>query len=209
MKSAFMISTSIALCGLLPAVVLGSDYPPDAIEFFEKEVRPLLAKSCWQCHGDAKPKAKLRLTSRAAILAGGASGPAAVPGKPLESRLLNAVRYVGDLHMPPTGKLTDRQIEVLDRWIRLGMPWPETPVTAAKTPAPETSAKQQPYWAFQPVKVTRPAVRDDAWAVTEVDRYILAGLEARGLKPAPRGPGNLAAPGNVRLDWAATDARGT
>jgi hypothetical protein len=55
-----LISWLLALCGLLPADVRADEHPPEAIEFFEKEVRPLLAKSCWQCHGDVKPKAKLR-----------------------------------------------------------------------------------------------------------------------------------------------------
>ena len=186
MKNAFVISLSIALSGLGPAWVFGGDDAPEALEFFEKEVRPLLSRGCWQCHGDTKPKAKLRLTSRAGILAGGVSGPAAVPGKPLESRLLTAVRYQGELQMPPTGKLTARQIDVLERWIHLGMPWPEAPTKAAKTPPPETPVKQPPFWAYQRVKVVPPAVLDDAWSNTEVDRYILAGLEARGLKPAPR-----------------------
>jgi hypothetical protein len=181
-KRALVIGLSIALCGPLPVRVFGGVYSPEAIELFEKEVRPLLSKVCWRCHRDTKPKADLRLTSRTAILAGGVSGPAAIPGKSRESRLLDAVRYAGELKMPPNGKLTDRQIDVLDRWVRLGMPWPETPATK-KAP---TRVSAEPYWAFQPVKAAPPGVHDDHWANTQVDRYILRGLEAQGLKPAPR-----------------------
>src|SRR5581483_1229656 len=54
---------------------------PAAQEFFENEVRPLLVEHCQKCHSDNKPKGGLRLTSRDAVLKGGDSGPAAVPGK--------------------------------------------------------------------------------------------------------------------------------
>jgi hypothetical protein len=186
LKTAFLIGLIIAFSGLAPAVALGSDLPADDIDFFEKEVRPLLARSCWQCHGDAKAKANLRLTSRAAVLAGGVSGPAAVAGKPLESRLLKAVRYQGDLQMPPGGKLGDPQIDILERWIKLGLPWPDDPAPSAKLPPHQTPGDPQSLWAYQPVKVVPPTSRDDGWAITQVDRYILAGLQARGLRPTPR-----------------------
>src|SRR5207249_5537861 len=80
--------------------------PPesDSAEFFEKEVRPLLAERCFKCHGGEKTKAGLRLTSRATILSGGDSGPAAVPGKPEESLLIQAVRQQNALKMPPNAK---------------------------------------------------------------------------------------------------------
>ncbi len=85
----------------------------DAIAFFEKKCEPLSAKSCWQCHGDIKPKAQLRLTSRAAVLSRRRQRAAVVPGKPVESRLLKAVRYLSEQKMPPDGKLSDRQIAAL------------------------------------------------------------------------------------------------
>src|SRR5262245_21626870 len=64
---------------------------PAAIQFFENKVRPLLVENCFKCHGDKKPKAGLRLDSRAAILEGGDSGPAIVPGDPAKSLLVKAV----------------------------------------------------------------------------------------------------------------------
>src|SRR5262249_54693158 len=80
---------------------------PDAAaaEFFEKQVRPLLAEHCLKCHGGDKTKGGLELTSRANVLEGGDSGPAAVAGQPEKSLLVQAIRYEGETKMPPTGKL--------------------------------------------------------------------------------------------------------
>src|SRR6266545_712237 len=74
---------------------------PQEIDFVEKRVRPLLIESCHGCHGAKKQMAGLRLDSRAAVLRGGDSGPAIVPGDPDSSRLLRAVRHSGALKMPP------------------------------------------------------------------------------------------------------------
>src|SRR5262249_31713844 len=94
------------------------------LEFFEKEVRPLLVARCLSCHGDARSRSGLKLTSRASVLQGGDRGPAVVPGKPEDSLLVRAVRYEDTPRMPPKEKLTDRQIETLARWVKLGVPWP-------------------------------------------------------------------------------------
>ena len=91
--------------------------------FFEQNVRPLLAENCYSCHGDKKQKGGLRLDSLEAILQGGESGPAVVPGKPAESLIVEAINYAG-LEMPPTGKLSDEKVAMLTRWVSLGAPWP-------------------------------------------------------------------------------------
>jgi hypothetical protein len=154
-------------------------------EFFEKEVRPLLVEKCWQCHGEGRTKGGLKLTSRAEVLEGGDRGPAAVAGKPNDSLLLRAVRYQDMPRMPPKGKLTDQQIAVLARWVQLGLPWPGTQTTSPPDGRFTISSKQRQFWAFQPVKtVAIPAVRDTPWTQSAIDRFILAGLEAKGLKPA-------------------------
>ena len=162
-------------------------------EFFEKEVRPLLVTKCGACHGDvARAKGKLRLTSRDDILRGGESGAAIVPGKPDESLLLKAVRYDGDLRMPPAGKLTDRQIEDLTRWVKSGAHWPgeqrpgATPAVVATAPAAfALTDDDRRFWSFQPVKSTPPpTVRDVSWPRNAVDQFILSALEAKSLAPA-------------------------
>jgi hypothetical protein len=156
-------------------------------EFFEKQVRPLLAERCQRCHGDKKPKGDLSLTSRTNLLEGGETGPAAVPGKPAESLLVKAIRYKDELKMPPKGKLKDREIAILTRWVEMGVPWPETGGSRPGVKGQKfvITQEQRKFWSFQPVKaVTPPAVKDAGWARSGLDRFILTALEARGLRPA-------------------------
>ncbi|HJT78734.1 MAG TPA: c-type cytochrome domain-containing protein, partial [Gemmataceae bacterium] len=148
-----LLASALALCAAAGAAAAAQPDPAQA-EFFEKEIRPVLAEQCFRCHGRGKVRGGLTLTSRAALLQGGNTGPAAVPGKPDESLLLEAVRQGGDLKMPPKGKLTAPQIAALDRWVRLGLPWPEGPaVTARGSPDSPFTAEQRRWWSFQPVKV--------------------------------------------------------
>ncbi len=160
--------------------------PPSAagVEFFEKKVRPLLVKNCYECHGPEKQKAGLRLDSRAGWAKGGDSGPAIVPGKPDESLLIEAVRYAS-YEMPPTGKLPDEAIAVLERWVKLGAPDPRMgdPTETANQGADIEAGRQ--LWAYQPpVKHALPEVKQADWPRGEIDRFILAALEDKGLKPA-------------------------
>jgi hypothetical protein len=160
---------------------------PNAEEFFEKEVRPLLVENCLKCHGDKKPKGSLRLTSRESVLKGGDSGPAAVAGKPKDSLLIQAVRYSDTLQMPPKRKLSDRQIDILTRWVQLGLPWPQATsrAAAAESGTFQIAEEQRRFWAFQPMNaVPPPKVRDTAWVKSDIDLFILAALEAKGLLPA-------------------------
>src|SRR5688572_19377882 len=94
------------VCGLVPP---GRAADPTPEEFFEKEVRPLLAERCQTCHGGTKAGGGLSLTSRDALLKGGERGPAVVPGKPAESLLLKAVGHGGELKMPPKEKLSPKE----------------------------------------------------------------------------------------------------
>jgi mono/diheme cytochrome c family protein len=160
---------------------------PGANDFFEKSVRPLLSSNCYECHGPKKQRGGLRLDSRAALLTGGDSGPAVVPGHPEKSLLVKAVHYKGELKMPPKGQLTPKQVTALTTWVRQGAPWPET--AAAVRPAPKEASfhitpKDREFWAFRPVADPPvPAVKDTAWPQTAVDRFILARLEAANLRP--------------------------
>src|SRR5205807_2427109 len=100
---------------------------PAGIEFFEKNVRPLLVQHCHACHAarNGKAKAGLALDSRDGLLRGGDSGPVVVPGRPDASRLIRAVGYQDvDLRMPPKGKLPEAAIADLTAWVRMGAPWP-------------------------------------------------------------------------------------
>ena len=117
-----------------------------------KHVRPLPLAKCVSCHGAEKQKGGLRLDSRAALLKGGDSGPALVPGKPAESLLIKAVGYTGQLKMPPKGKLSDTEIALLSRWIESGAVWPESKETSKPGTEFAVTQKQRDWWAFQPVK---------------------------------------------------------
>ena len=86
-----------------------------------QEALAILKQNCFTCHSGEKPMGGLRLTSRADILKGGASGTALTLAKPDESLLLKAVRFQGR-QMPPAGKLGFQQIETLSQWVRLGAP---------------------------------------------------------------------------------------
>ncbi len=105
----------LAVLATLP-VVSAADPPPTDTgkleaaqeEFFEAKVRPVLADNCLECHGAEKHKGGLRLDVRAAMLKGGETGPAVVPGKPEESPLIEAIRYEGDVQMPPKRKAQGR-----------------------------------------------------------------------------------------------------
>ena len=94
---------------------------PDAeqIAFFEKDIRPILARRCYECHSAESKTLKggLRVDHRAGVLQGGDSGPAVVPGKPEESLLLAAVRYSDEIQMPPDGKLPDQELALLTEWV--------------------------------------------------------------------------------------------
>ncbi len=158
------------------------------MEFFEKNVRPLLASNCYACHGSANQMSGLRLDSMAALLQGGQRGPAVVPGRPQESLLLRAARHEG-LRMPPTGKLPDPQIAALAKWIEMGAPWPaeqaDLPQATGRPDFYEDAVKQ--HWAFQPLRrPALPEVRNASWSDLPVDRFILAGLEKIGLAPSAR-----------------------
>ncbi len=178
----------LALIGLLlpPATAaFAADHPPDAREFFEMRVRPLLAKRCFSCH-TAGRMGGLEMSGREALLKGGGRGPAISPDKPEESLLVQAVSYKRDgLKMPPTGKLPDNEIEDLITWVKAGAVWPED----AKPPAPKGPAyvitpAQRSFWAFQPVrKPPLPAVKGIAWAKSPLDRFLQAKREASGLEP--------------------------
>lgn len=163
---------------------------PAALKFFESKVRPVLAENCFQCHGEKKQRGSLRLDSFATILEGGDQGPAIVPGHPEKSLLVKAISHNDpDFKMPPTKKLAPEQIADLTNWIKMGAPWPGGGKAVAASPRKGEkviTAEERAHWAFQPVKrPTSPVVQNPAWAHNPIDAFILARLEAKGLKPNP------------------------
>jgi hypothetical protein len=155
-----------------------------ASDFFENKVRPILADSCYDCHTSAE-MGGLRVDSRERILQGGKSGAAIVPGDPDKSLLIQAVRQTGDLKMPKGGKLKPEQVETLSEWVKMGAPWPETKGAAVqRAPVKVITPEQRAFWSFQPLKDPAiPAVKEKSWAKTDVDHFVLAKLESKGMKP--------------------------
>jgi hypothetical protein len=183
------------LRSLLPLLLAASLIPvaraqekgptPAQVQFFEQNIRPLLANNCFKCHGPRKHRSGLRLDSRAGVLQGGKSGPAVVPGQPKESLLIHAVHYE-DLEMPPGKRLAKKDVALLEEWVRMGVPWPgasAAPIPASRTVGLTVTDEDRRYWAFRPV--ARPAVPAEKDAKNPIDAFILAKLRARGLALSP------------------------
>ncbi len=163
-----------------------SSYSKENIEFFEKDVLPILRASCFKCHGgEPKLKGGFRITSREGVLKGGELGAAVDLKMPNESQLLDAINY-GGLEMPPNAKLAVGKIATLTKWVELGLPWSSTKdYGVQEVPEEDTRGDGRDYWAYQPV--TRPAVptvQNKAWVASPIDAFLLAKIEAAGLSPA-------------------------
>ena len=162
---------------------------PDAaaLDFFEKKIRPLLAERCLECHSpDKKVKGGLRLDTRDGWLKGGDTGPAIVPGEPDQSLLITAVRYKDrDLQMPEKRKLPDAEIAVLEEWVKMGAPDPRTGGAVAKKQTGLSLDDGRKFWSYAPVtQPAIPAVKSNAWPRGDIDRFILARIEAADAQPA-------------------------
>ena len=159
---------------------------PAELSFFEKRIRPVLVNHCYECHSAAKKtKGGLRLDSREALLLGGDSGPAIVPGKPDRSLLITAIRHTDDdLKMPEKKKLPEHEIADLTKWVAMGAPDPRTRESAPIETAGIDYEEGRRFWSFvQPEKQPVPAVSNTDWPRTEVDYFVLAALEAKDMKP--------------------------
>jgi len=161
---------------------------PAAMEFFESRVRPVLAEHCYGCHSERaeKLRGELRLDTKAGWERGGASGkPALLAGRPDESPLIRAIRREdAEFAMPPKKKLSEEHIQDLTAWVKMGAPDPRIGI---QTSSVDTREAATSHWAYQPVTEPElPDVRNRRWVKTPVDRFVLAGLEAKGWKPSPR-----------------------
>ena len=200
-------------CGLIAAMAAipaaraegpgsgGIKADPADEEFFEAKVRPVLAEHCLECHGAEKAKAGLRLDARDAMLKGGDGGPAVVPGKPDESTLVEAIRYDGDVQMPPKGKLKDAEIAALTDWVKRGAHWPgpstsdeappRSPTAGGRNHPSRPSCRSRPGRSGRSGRSAIPAAAGRprrAWPASPIDRFILARLESDGPRRRRRRP---------------------
>jgi hypothetical protein len=180
--------------------------PTDGDQYFLAEIEPLLRVRCLSCHNAELAEGGLRVDSREALVTGGDSGPAIVPGDPNGSLLVMAVAKThAALEMPPQETLEPQQVAALMKWIQGGAPWAVAtpPGSGAVSPPPDErigDAWHDPrnpivqlfggarldLWSLRPV--SRPEVpqpKDDAWASSDLDRFLLAQMERDGVTPPP------------------------
>ena len=162
----------LALLGIVFAVLCPSTGAAPADDLFESKIRPVLVTKCGGCHGEQLQMSGVRLTDRDSFHA----SDVVTPGDPAQSRLILALRYDGKIRMPPGGKLESAELDAFEDWVAAGAPWPE-----------EVSSKPVPaggHWSLEPLsEVNPPTVRRENWPLSPIDRFILAGLEAKGLSP--------------------------
>jgi len=174
---------SIPLLGIGFGTSRAAEPNAKGIEFFENKIRPVLVNSCYECHSakSAKLRGGLMLDTREGLLQGGDTGPSIVPGKPDESLLIKSLHHTAKLKMPPKTPLSADVIADFEKWITMGAPDPRAGGSGYKRLSLEEA---KTFWSFVPVQsIAAPKVANTAWPRTDVDRYVLARLEEKGLKP--------------------------
>ena len=161
----------------------------DGDGFFERDVRPILVKHCYECHSEKADERNggLWLDRKAGWAEGGESGPAIVPGKVESSLLIQSIRYTDeDLQMPPDGRLSEKNIAILEKWVKMGAPDPRNSAISNAVRHEEIDYKSaRRGWAFRSLpRHAVPAVRDGGWGQTDVDSFIFEKLRLQGFKPA-------------------------
>jgi hypothetical protein len=179
------VAVSFAVVLLLQIGSAPAADDPKGIDFFEKNIRPVLVANCYQCHSASSKElgGELRLDTREGMRKGGESGLVIVPGKPGESPIVKALRHEDGLEMPPKDKLPDSVAANFAKWIEMGAPDPRRPnVTTVGGKINILEARK--FWSFQPPKIQPPAAaKNAAWPASEIDKYVLAKLEEKSLKP--------------------------
>lgn len=184
----------LAMCAKTGAIAPAASSDPSGVEFFEKRIRPVLIDHCYKCHSakSEKLKANLLLDSRQGAIQGGDTGPAVVPGNPEKSLLIEAIKYANDdMKMPPKTKLPANVVADMVKWVQMGAPWPSETNVASPKPggaggyAANYERLRHEHWAWQPLHDSAaPKTTNTSWPANDIDHYILAALEARGMKPA-------------------------
>ena len=175
----------ICLVALLWCPIFAGADDRAGVQFFETKIRPVLVKHCYECHSieSGKSRGGLKLDTRGALLRGGESGPAVHGRSARDSLLYQSITYEGDYQMPPKGKLPDEVIVDFRRWIEMGAPDPRVTKNAPDVRTEIDVAAGRRFWAYQrPKQVRPPAVTNVSWPKTDLDHFILAKLESKGLR---------------------------
>ena len=157
------------------------------LEFFETKIRPVLVKHCYECHASDSKKLRggLLVDSRKGLLEGGESGPTVTPGNLEESLLISALKH-DEFEMPPKSKLPAEIVADFEKWILDGATDPRLATDLVTKPKSIDIEAGRKHWAYHPLKAPIiPEVSDTTWPNGEIDRFVLANLEAIGLSPGP------------------------
>ncbi len=189
------ITLAIAVWTMTPKSLQAADdsdkavtFSAEQLSFYQKSVKPILVANCIKCHG-GQPKIKggLNMTSRAGLIKGGDTGSAFDAKAPAKSLILQAVGYEDEfLEMPPKGKLDQDAIDVLTKWVEMGLPMPAGGGTHHhhESEDPQINETTRNHWSFKAVKRPQtPSVKNASWVRNPIDAFILARLEAKGIKP--------------------------
>jgi mono/diheme cytochrome c family protein len=181
--SALFLSAAACLAtSLLPFAT--AQTRPDGKVDFKRDIEPIFAASCYQCHGATKAAGQLRLDAKPAAMKGGISGAIIVPGNSRQSRLLARLLGEGGEKQMPLGgdPLTPQQIELVRRWIDQGAVWPDGDGAMERRGGGATPR----HWAYvKPARPALPQVKNQSWVRNPIDNFVLARLEKEGLAPAP------------------------
>src|SRR5215813_9259380 len=154
---------------------------------FKRQIEPIFARNCYQCHGAKKAMGRLRLDDKESALKGGLSGAAIIPGDSKQSLLMKRILGEGDVARMPMGgdPLMPTQIALIRRWIEQGANWSGDDQSAP--PESQSAIKQHwRHWAYvKPVRPVAPRVKNQSWVRNPIDDFILARLEKEGLSPSP------------------------
>ena len=181
-------AAALSLSGstLLSADAVVERISPEQLAFFEKKIRPVLATKCYQCHSAESEKVKggLLLDTREGIRMGGETGHGVTPRDLKDSLVIKAIRGdIKDALMPPKEKLPADVIADFEKWVLMGAPDPRDGNSKLAKKKPDL-AEAKKFWSFQPpAKAPVPAVKNAAWPKTDLDRFILAALESKNLRP--------------------------
>ena len=180
-----LLRPSSVVLSVLCLLLSGTLRADEDLDFFEKKIRPVLVEHCYQCHSAEAKKVRggLLLDSRDAIRKGGESGPGIVPNDPVESLVLDAIRYES-FEMPPSGKLPDHVIGDFEKWIAAGAADPRERETPTTEPVGIDIGAGKEFWCFRPLAFSSPpAVTDRDWPESDIDAFLLSRIEEAGLHP--------------------------
>ncbi|MCB1205842.1 MAG: DUF1549 domain-containing protein, partial [Verrucomicrobiae bacterium] len=179
---AFVATASVGV-----SVASGADTGEEGLDFFERQVRPILIERCQECHSlDSAQKGGLVLDSRQGWQTGGDSGPALMPGDPAGSLLVRAVRYEDPhLEMPPKSRLPAAEIAALEKWVEMGAPDPRDGEVKKKVSGLSVKEGRE-FWSYRPLSTSEPpAAGGETWSRTAIDRFLMERLRREGMEPAP------------------------